>query len=81
MPAKRQLVVGALPRPIATTIFGLFYAHPQKKYLSISDFKDTIELMTTEEGGEVLDFSGWDIRKVLQHIKRSNATMFEWLPG
>ena len=55
------------------------YAHPQKKYLSISDFKDTIELMTTEEGGEVLDFSGWDIRKVLQHIKRSNATMFEWL--
>lgn len=54
------------------------YVHKQKKYLSISEFKDTIEVMENAEG-EVLDFSGWDIRKVLQHIKRSNATMFEWL--
>lgn len=28
---------------------------------------------------ETLDINGWDITKVLQHIYRSNATVYEWL--
>jgi uncharacterized protein len=51
------------------------YARPANDYLSIDDRKDVIELPVNE----VLDISGWDIRKVLQLYLKSNPPLYEWL--
>ncbi|MBW8685937.1 nucleotidyltransferase domain-containing protein [Chitinophaga rhizophila] len=51
------------------------YAQPVSEYLSINDRKDVIELPVNE----VLDISGWDIRKVLQLYLKSNPPLYEWL--
>ena len=50
------------------------YARDSEFYLSLSENKDFIDW----ELNDVLDINGWDIRKVLQHFHKSNATIFEW---
>jgi len=54
------------------------YAHPRDQYLSINHPKDTITTIF-EDGGEVLDFNGWELRKTLHHFRKSNASPYEWL--
>lgn len=54
------------------------FAHPQDAYLSVNEPQDTITRMLDDEG-DVLDFNGWDVRKTLHHLRKSNATPFEWL--
>ena len=51
------------------------YARQQAHYLSIANTKDVIEVPVNE----VLDISGWDIRKALQLFMKSNAPLYEWL--
>jgi len=51
------------------------YARPFNDYLSISERNDQIGFLTCGE----IDLCGWDIRKVLQLVRKSNATLFEWL--
>jgi len=51
------------------------YAHKINNYLSITDKRDVIELPVNE----VLDISGWDLRKALQLFLKSNAPLYEWL--
>lgn len=51
------------------------YTQPAADYLSIRERRDVIELPVNE----VLDISGWDIRKALQLFLKSNAPLFEWL--
>lgn len=51
------------------------YAQPADNYLSIEERKDVIELPVNE----VLDISGWDIRKVLQLFLKSNPPLYEWM--
>lgn len=51
------------------------YAQQSTEYLSIRERKDVIELPVNE----VLDISGWDIRKALQLFLKSNAPLYEWL--
>jgi len=51
------------------------YCHNLNHYLSISDRKDSIELGITDD----LDIAGWDIRKSLSLLARSNPTLFDWL--
>lgn len=51
------------------------YKHKRDKYLSIEDFRDVIELPVNE----VLDISGWDIRKALKLFRTSNPPLYEWL--
>lgn len=51
------------------------YKHNPDWYISISEKKDTIERMFSKE----LDFGGWDIRKTLKLLKKSNASIFEWM--
>jgi hypothetical protein len=51
------------------------YIHPQYRYLSIEDKKEYLEIPITDN----LDINGWDIRKALSLLWRSNATLFEWL--
>lgn len=51
------------------------YARPLSAYLSIKEYPDSMSFPITDE----LDIYGWDIRKVLMLMRRSNVTPFEWL--
>lgn len=51
------------------------YLHPTNWYLSISDRRDVIEYIN--DG--VLDINGWDLRKALSLLWKSNAPLREWL--
>ena len=51
------------------------YARHKDTYLSIIEQRDVIEPPVDE----VLDVSGWDIRKGLQLFLKSNAPLYEWL--
>lgn len=51
------------------------YIHPLEWYLSIADQRDVIELPIND----VLDISGWDLRKALKLFRKSNPPMLEWL--
>lgn len=51
------------------------YLRPKEWYLSIDDQKDTLEFPIND----VLDISGWDIRKALKLFRSSNAVIYEWL--
>jgi predicted nucleotidyltransferase len=54
------------------------YAFPTERYLSVDEPKDTLTELF-EDQGEILDFNGWELRKTLRHLRKSNATPFEWL--
>jgi predicted nucleotidyltransferase len=51
------------------------YAHPAEWYLSIQDRRDVIE--RAMEG--LIDESGWDIRKALNLLRKSNPPLLEWI--
>ena len=50
------------------------YVRDRKQYLGLREEKDYIDW----ELDDVLDINGWDLKKVLQHFHKSNATVFEW---
>ena len=50
------------------------YVCQKNDYLKLETVKDTIDW----ELDEILDINGWDVRKILQHFHKSNATVFEW---
>lgn len=51
------------------------YVHHQNWYLSIDDKKDIIERKITD----LIDISGWEIRKALRLLRKSNPPLLEWL--
>lgn len=51
------------------------YVRPFNYYLSVIDRRYDLNFPISED----LDIYGWDIRKVLQLMLKSNATPFEWL--
>ncbi|MBN1904560.1 MAG: nucleotidyltransferase domain-containing protein [Deltaproteobacteria bacterium] len=51
------------------------YIHPQDWYLSIDDKRDVIERNISD----LIDISGWDIRKALKLLQKSNPPLLEWL--
>ena len=51
------------------------YARPVSDYLRLEETRDVIELPIDDE----LDINGWDLRKTLRLIYKSNHTVFEWL--
>jgi predicted nucleotidyltransferase len=51
------------------------YLRPTPAYLSVEDRRDVIE-EPIEQG---LDINGWDIRKALQLLGKSNPPLLEWL--
>jgi predicted nucleotidyltransferase len=52
----------------------IIYKHEPDWYLSLSEKTDTIEFMS-DDG--LLDMTGWDIRKCLQLLWKSNGAMLE----
>ena len=51
------------------------YVHRQDWYLSVEDRRDVIELPISED----LDVSGWELRKALRLLRKSNPPLLEWL--
>ncbi len=51
------------------------FLHPTSWYLSVLPQDDGMDFFVDKE----LDINGWDIRKVLRLLIKSNATTFEWL--
>jgi len=51
------------------------YCHPRDWYLSIDEGRDVIELPIDD----LLDVNGWDLRKSLRLMKKSNPVLLEWL--
>jgi predicted nucleotidyltransferase len=51
------------------------YKHEADYYLSLWDKPDVIEFMTEDD----LDGSGWDLRKAIKLLAKSNAPLLEWL--
>lgn len=51
------------------------YVHRRNWYLSIEDHRDVIERPIRDE----LDISGWEMRKALRLMRKSNPPLFEWL--
>ncbi len=60
------------PSPDSDYDVRFIYRHKSDWYLSIEEHKDTIEYL---EGD--LDLVGWDIRKSLRLMRKSNASIFE----
>jgi predicted nucleotidyltransferase len=50
------------------------YIRPKEAYLKLEEERDIIDW----ELDETLDINGWDIKKVLKHFYKSNATLYEW---
>lgn len=51
------------------------YKHDLDYYLSLWEQTDVIEFMTEDD----LDGSGWDLRKTVKLLAKSNAPLLEWL--
>lgn len=51
------------------------FAQPVHNYLTVGNLKEEIHLPIDDE----LDAAGWDLRKSLILLRKSNAALFEWL--
>lgn len=51
------------------------YVHKQDWYLRVDEPRDVLERPLTDE----LDLSGWELRKTLRLLRKSNPTLLEWL--
>ena len=63
------------PSPDSDYDVRVIYLRPRDFYLSVAERRDQLSFPINDE----LDIYGWDIRKVLQLILKSNTTPFEWL--
>ena len=63
------------PSPDSDYDVRFIYVRPYHSYLSIQERVDDLRFPISDE----LDMYGWDIRKVLKLVRKSNTTPFEWL--
>jgi len=62
------------PSPDSDYDIRVIYIKNPEWYLSIDNKNDNIDYFH----GKLLDINGWDIRKTLRLLRKSNATPFEW---
>ena len=65
-----------IPSPDSDYDVRFIYVHQLDWYLSLCNRKDTI---TVKDDESDLDMTGWDLRKTLQLMKKSNAAPLEWI--
>jgi len=63
------------PSPDSDYDVRFIYVRPYSFYLSVMDREYDLQFAINGD----LDIYGWDIRKVLQLMRKSNTTPFEWL--
>lgn len=61
------------PSPDSDYDIRFIYMHKKDWYLSLNEKKDTIEFIVNKE----LDVTGWDLKKSLLLLKKSNAALIE----
>lgn len=52
------------------------YAHPPEWYLRLAEGRDVIERPLDDR---LVDLAGWDVRKTLRLLLKSNPVLYEWL--
>lgn len=52
------------------------YAHPLPWYVQLADERDVIERPLDDR---LVDLAGWDLRKALRLLLKTNPTLYEWL--
>jgi len=52
------------------------YAHPRDWYVRLAEGRDVIERPLD---AQLVDLAGWDVRKALRLMLRSNPALYEWL--
>src|SRR5215510_13896244 len=52
------------------------YAHERNWYVKLGEDRDVIERALDEQR---VDLAGWDIRKALRLLLKSNPALYEWL--
>lgn len=57
----------------------LIYCHDADWYLQLYDGKESFEFIQNDLFDVPFDIGGWDLRKALKLIYKSNAVIFEWL--
>jgi len=63
------------PSPDSDYDVRFLYVHTTDWYLSVRERRDVVEMPIDD----VLDISGWDIRKAFRLLLKSNGTLYEWL--
>jgi hypothetical protein len=64
------------PSPDSDYDVRFIYAHPRDWYLRLSPGRDVIERPLD---GHLVDLAGWDVRKALGLLLKSNSALYEWL--
>ena len=72
LPVNREVVLGDLLLLTAIMIYDLFIINLDY-YWSLWEQTDVIEFMTADD----LDGSGWDLRKTVKLLAKSNAPLLE----
>lgn len=67
------------PSPDSDYDVRFIYAHHADWYFSVFERRDVIETPIEDVHGIVFDVNGWDLRKVLRLLARSNPVLIEWL--
>lgn len=57
----------------------VIYCHDPAWYLQIHEGRDTFHFIDHDLFHVPFDVGGWDIKKALTHLYKSNAVIFEWL--
>ncbi len=64
------------PSPDSDYDVRFIYAHQRDWYVSLSERRDVIERPID---ADLIDLAGWDVRKALRLLLRSNPALYEWL--
>jgi predicted nucleotidyltransferase len=64
------------PSPDSDFDVRFLYAHERNWYVSLAEARDVIERPLDERR---VDLAGWDIRKALRLLLRTNPALYEWL--
>jgi predicted nucleotidyltransferase len=67
------------PSPDSDYDVRFIYAHPWTWYLTLEEGEDVIDLPIEDSPVGVLDLGGWDLRKTLRLLRKSNPVIWEWL--
>lgn len=62
------------PSPDSDFDVRIIYCHPKDWYLNLMEPKDSIDLMFDDN---MIDITGWDLRKTLRLLLKSNASVLE----
>jgi predicted nucleotidyltransferase len=67
------------PSPDSDYDVRFIYVHPMAWYLTLEEDRDVIDLPLEDSPVGLLDLGGWELRKTLRLLCKSNPVVWEWL--